>query len=127
MKKRQKPVNRIKQTIGKWGENIAALFLTKQGYAVTFRNVRTPQGEIDLIAEKGNELVFVEVKTRTSTTLGYPEEAVTDAKLEHMVNSAEWYIDQHPELGENWRIDVISIIGKMGWDEPQIEWFQNAA
>jgi Holliday junction resolvase-like predicted endonuclease len=44
-----------------------------------------------------------------------------------MLNSAEWYLEEHPEHGDNWRIDVISILGQMKNDHPQIEWFQNAA
>jgi putative endonuclease len=122
----KKPVNRHNQVIGKWGEDRAAAFLEEKGFSINARNVRTPEGEIDLIAQKGEILVFVEVKTRTHNLDGYPEEAVTEEKLEHMNNSAESYLQEHPEFGENWRIDVIAVTGKLNDQNPQIEWFEDA-
>ncbi|KAF0112310.1 MAG: hypothetical protein FD147_183 [Chloroflexi bacterium] len=119
-------VNQHNQRVGKWGETCAAEYLQNQGFVIIDRNIRTPEGEIDLIAQKEDMVVFVEVKTRTNERAGYPEEAVTEEKLEHMTNSAEWFMQEHSGLGENWRIDVIAIIGKIGLDAPIIEWFQDA-
>ena len=64
---------------GKVGEDLAANFLEQIGFKIIKRNYRFERGEIDLIAEEGDELVFVEVKARRSTTFGTPEEAVTTA------------------------------------------------
>jgi putative endonuclease len=119
-------VKRHNQIVGKWGEDIAANFLTRHGFALIGRNVRTPEGEIDLILKKEGELVFCEVKTRSLGEYGYPEDAVTDEKMEHMLASAESYLGEHPEFAENWRIDVVAVIGNLNDPQPQIEWFENA-
>ena len=119
--------NNHNQQLGHWGEICAEKYLLEAGYSLVARNVRTPEGEIDLIVKNENMVVFVEVKTRSSQAVGYPEEAVTEEKLEHMVNSAEWYMLEHPDIGENWRIDVVAILTSHGLLNPQIEWFQDAA
>lgn len=114
-----------KQQIGRWGEDLAAKFLTMQGYAVVERNIRTPYGEIDLIAHADHLTVFVEVKTRTSTAFGQPEEAITAKKRAHMLSAAQAYIQSHPEMGGEWRVDVISIYRRPGGN-PEITHFENA-
>lgn len=104
-----------RQRLGKWGEDAAAWYLEGRGYRILFRNVRTPYGEIDLVASRGDGLVFVEVKTRTSLQYGQPEAAVTARKLAHMVNAANYFIEQHVDLaGQGWQLDVIAIYGKPG-------------
>lgn len=113
--------------LGQWGENCAADFLNRQGFDVFARNVRTSAGEIDLVARRADLVVFAEVKTRTHDRDGYPEDAVTDEKLEHMVASAEIYLDEHPDLADQWRIDVIAVTGTQNGKDPQIEWFEDAA
>jgi putative endonuclease len=113
------------QLLGRWGESIAADFLLQRGFKLIAQNVRTTAGEIDLIVEKDGKVVFVEVKTRSNTQTVYPEEAVTDEKLEHMLDSAEIYLADHPEISENWRVDVIAIIGHPGSSHPQIEWYED--
>ncbi len=111
------------QTIGRWGEESAARYLEGKGCQIIGRNVRTPYGEIDLVAQREDVTVFVEVKTRTSATFGLPEEAVNPRKLEHMVRCAEHYAAEH-DL-DHWQIDVISVEGKPG-AEPLITHFENA-
>lgn len=115
------------QIVGQWGEDCALAFLESKGFKVLDRNVRTPAGEIDLIALDHEMLIFVEVKTRSHNQAGYPEEAVTEEKLEHMIDSAEIWLEKHSEYQDNWRLDVISITGKLNQHNPQIEWFENAA
>jgi len=77
--------------VGNWGEEIAAVYLERNGYSIIDRNFYTPEGEIDLIAlrEEKEEriLIFVEVKTRTSEKYGYPEEAFTRKKMGPYVKS----------------------------------------
>lgn len=99
------------QTIGKWGENQAEEFLVRKGYEIVDKNYRTPEGEIDLICQHDGDLVFVEVKTRSNTNMGYPEEAVTAEKWSHLVSTAELYLADHPDTNQNWRVDIIAIIG----------------
>jgi len=116
-----------KQMLGKIGENLAANFLISKGFEILERNFRTDSGEIDLIVRDSNQIVFVEVKTRTSTNYGMPEEAVTLKKQQHLINSAQEYIDNHAAGLENYRIDVISILMKPEkHHNPEIEWFENA-
>jgi putative endonuclease len=115
------------QELGKWGEDCAFAFLEGKGFKILDRNVRTPNGEVDIIAMDQQTLVFVEVKTRTHHRAGYPEEAVTKNKLEHMVDSAEIWLESHPEYEDNWRLDVIAVTGPINSQNPQIEWFENAA
>ncbi len=119
------------QRVGKWGETVAADFLERRGYQVLARNVRTAYGEIDLIArhETGG-LVFVEVKTRTNSRFGYPEEAVDARKLGHLVSSAQAYMNERPqEADQGWRIDVIAVQGRPGDNIEEVSFvhFENIA
>lgn len=120
-----------RQRIGKWGESVAAYYLESCGYQVIARNVRTAYGEVDLVArQQTGEMVFVEVKTRTNERFGYPEEAVDERKLAHMVSSAQAYMLERPvEAEQGWRIDVISIRGRPGgkFEDVHIEHFENIA
>lgn len=82
-------------TLGAWGEEKAARFLTGRGYTVLERNFHSRYGEIDLIAEDGEFLVFVEVKLRASVSHGLPEETVTPRKQEKLRLTAETYLQTH--------------------------------
>lgn len=113
-----------RKKIGKWGEVEAESYFLRLGYPILDRNFRTREGEVDLIIQDGDETVFVEVKTRTSLDFGYPEEAVSEEKMDHLLSAAEKYLELHPEI-KNWRMDVLSIIGKPGSFAIQFEWFKN--
>ncbi len=93
--------------IGAWGEDTAADYLAGLGYTIVSRNVRTPYGEIDLLAARDGLTVFVEVKTRTTETLGPPEVAVSARKQSHMIACAQYFAQQHAI--DHWRIDVIAV------------------
>ena len=95
--------------IGALGENIAAEYLTGLGYKIRERNFRSREGEIDIIAEKDDFLVFIEVRTRTSNSYGTPEESVTAHKKERLIALAEAYIEDRGDLPSSWRIDVVAI------------------
>lgn len=113
--------------IGKWGEEYAEAFFVKRGWHVLERNVRTPYGELDLVIKQEDVLVFVEVKTRTTESFGFPEVAVSSSKQTRLIQSAEAYLQAHPEFNSlNWRIDVIAIQGKPEDQYVKIEWFDNA-
>ena len=95
--------------IGALGEKIAAEYLTGLGYVIRERNFRLREGEIDIIAEKDDFLVFIEVRTRTSNSYGTPEESVTAKKKERLIALAEAYIEDRVDLPSSWRIDVVAI------------------
>lgn len=115
-----------RQALGQWGEKLAARYLTDRGYTLVEANVRTPYGEIDLIARQGNVFVFVEVKTRTSTRFGYPEEAITPRKTAHLLAAIEHYVQEHPDEVDEWRVDVIAIEVPREGRKPRITHFENA-
>jgi len=95
--------------IGALGEKIAADYLTGLGYTIRERNFRLREGEIDIIAEKDDFLVFIEVRTRTSNSYGTPEESVTAQKKGRLIALAEAYIEDRDDLPSSWRIDVVAI------------------
>jgi len=123
----KKTKNNYRQVLGKWGEDLALKYLMKNGLELISRNYRTPDGEIDLVMFLHGQLIFVEVKTRKDSEYSLPEEAVTDEKIDHLAAAAEWFLHNNPMYEDNWRIDVISIIGTPGCIEPQIEWFENVS
>ena len=83
--------------------------LTQRGYAILECNFRCRYGEIDIVAEDGDDLVFVEVKTRRGVAYGYPEEAVTIRKQRKLVELALYYLDLHARSECSWRIDVVAV------------------
>jgi putative endonuclease len=114
-----------RQSLGHIGESIAAAFLEKKGYLILERNWRSPYGEIDLIAKENDVVAFVEVKTRASSSLGPPEISITQRKVEHMRSAAEYFIQQHPELINDWRIDAVTIQIQSDDYPPLIDHFEN--
>ena len=117
--------NSYARKTGDWGEIEAIRFLETNGVTIIGRNIRTQFGEIDILGLENDSVVFFEVKTRLSRKFGYPEIAVGKNKASHMVNSALDYLQNHPEVENKWRIDVISITKYR--DTPQeIKWFRNA-
>ena len=113
-----------RQILGRWGEDLAAEFLSQRGIQILGRNVRTPYGELDLVARDANVTIFVEVKTRSSRQFGNPEDAITPAKCRHLLAAASAYLQSHPDLDGDWRIDVIAIRRtRLG---PEIAYFENA-
>ncbi len=115
-----------RKALGRWGESVAAEFLIKRGYQIIERNMRTPYGEIDLVARMDEVTVFVEVKTRSNTRFGFPEEAITNSKRQHLIEASQKILQENPELDGDWRIDVIAIQKMDSADQPRIEHFENA-
>ena len=97
--------------LGKKGEEIAAGFLEAKGYHILDRNYRFRKGEIDLVALRIEpaELVFVEVKTRSSDQWGYPEEAVTDAKKKILYKTVDAYLYEKNMWTVPNRFDIIAV------------------
>jgi len=93
---------------GAQGEQMAAEYLIQNGYEIIARNYRHKRSEIDLIVQRDNWLIFVEVKTRTNVSFGHPEEAVDEAKVTKVMEGAEHYIFANDWKGPV-RYDVIAI------------------
>jgi putative endonuclease len=95
--------------LGVKGEELARQFLGKLGYEIIALNWRERKFEIDLIAIENQEIVFVEVKTRSTDFFGSPEEAVTNKKQQHLINGADCYIQKN-EIDLECRFDVVAIV-----------------
>lgn len=93
---------------GKEGEEMAAAWLLEQGFTILHRNWKHSYFELDVIAEKEDILHFIEVKTRTTDTYGYPEEGVTAKKLERLMNAGEEFLNMYP-VWERIQYDILSI------------------
>lgn len=98
--------------IGKSGEEIATKYLLKNDYTIIERNFCCRQGEIDIIAQDKNEIVFIEVKTRTNKNYGEPIEAVTYYKQKHIIKSVQYYLYIKKLQNAFIRIDIIEIYQK---------------
>ena len=114
-----------RQQTGKYGEEHAAVFLKQKGYTVIEKNYRQPCGEIDIIARDGETLVFIEVKTRRTTSFGSPFEAITDRKKRQIARTAQDYLCRKKQTNKPARFDVIGIVLLKG-QEPHIEIIKNA-
>ncbi|WEO79336.1 YraN family protein [Cryobacterium sp. SO2] len=109
-----------KDEVGRRGEDRAAEYLLQAGYTLVERNWRCTQGEIDLIVARGDDVVFVEVKTRSGTAFGHPFEAITVAKLARLRRLAGAWCEQSDLHPRRIRIDAVAVIARPG-REPEIE------
>ena len=98
-----------KRARGTLGEEVAVDYLVKKGYRILERNFRFERGEIDIVAEENGVLVFVEVKTRHSKSVGDPEDAVTIGKRDQLRKVAEGYLFKHNIDGRECRFDVVAV------------------
>ena len=98
-----------RKALGELGERWAREYLERKGYLIRETNFRCREGEIDIVAEHNGCLVFVEVRTKTGSDFGTPEESVTAAKQEKLVSVAMSYLQTHDDLPSEWRIDVVAI------------------
>jgi len=100
-------------SIGRLGEERAAEYLQSKGYILLETNYRFKRNEVDLIMKRDNVLVFVEVKSKTSVSYGFPEEAVDSKKAARIIETAEHYVFE-----QNWqgllRFDIVAIVNKRG-------------
>jgi len=113
-----------KKRLGAYGENLAGDFLGRRGYRIIGRNFRTNFGEIDLIALKGDELLFAEVKTRTASDFGYPELAVDRRKIRHLNQTAQIYMHAK-NINMPWRVDIISVEIDRGRKTARFRWLKD--
>ncbi len=115
-----------RRQMGQRGEELAASYLEKMGCRVVQRNYRCPQGELDLVVEDGEDLVFVEVRTKRQPCLFQPEETITRSKALRLVKLGERYLAATGQEQRPWRVDVVAVeLGNRG--EPvRIERFKDA-
>jgi putative endonuclease len=98
-----------RQDVGARGEKLAVDHLKRRGYKIIQRNFRCREGEIDIIAQKGECLVFVEVRTKKNIAFGTPEESVTLSKREKLISLANAYLQAYDKPPLSWRIDVVAV------------------
>ena len=98
-----------RQKLGRWGEQLAADRLESQGYLILDRNWRCSRGEIDLVTQKGEILVFVEVKTRRGRDHGTPEEALTKVKAKRLFELSQRYMLERDIEDAEWRVDLVAV------------------
>ncbi len=114
-----------RKQLGKDSEQLACKFLERQGYRLVQRNFHSKWGEIDLIMRKGQELVFVEVRSKSNRDYGQPAETVDKNKQEKIRKTAQLYLYQHQEMKQCYcRFDVIGVVWQNGL--AQIEWLADA-
>jgi putative endonuclease len=99
----------VRKTTGALGEERAAAFLALQGYVILAKNFRARTGEVDIIAEDRETLVFVEVKTRRGEAYGRPEEAVDYRKQRRIIAAARWYVHRYNCADRDCRFDVVAV------------------
>lgn len=110
-----------KRQIGANYEELAKEYLVKHGVTILEQNFRGKYGEVDLIAQEREYLVFVEVKYRKNHLNGEPEEAVTFSKQKRICKTAEYYLYMHGiSLDQAVRYDVVAVCGE------QVKWYRNA-
>lgn len=99
-----------RRAFGASGETLAVRELTRRGYRILARNVRTRVGELDVVARDGGTLCFVEIKARHSLAFGLPQEAVTRQKQRHIIRAAQWYLKAHRLTAAPARFDVVALL-----------------
>ncbi len=108
--------------LGDWGEEQAARFLEENGYKIISTKYRCAYGEVDIVAMEGEELVFVEVKTRRPGNFGTPEESVSTHKLRRLMATCQDYLQNSGQENIDWRVDLISVrLEKGGGKNPKVE------
>lgn len=95
--------------LGKLGEELACRTLARRGYAIVARRYRTRFGEIDIVADDGGTMVFVEVKARRSAIFGTSTEAITWAKRRRLIRMAQEFLTRADAGGRPCRFDVVAV------------------
>jgi len=115
-----------KKRLGKAGEDIAVKFLKKKGYKILNVNARTPFGELDAVARIKDFIIFIEIKTRATSSLGPPYLSVTKEKQRRIVKNALFYLKWYGLANSFWRVDVVSVMLNYDDSVKSIELIENA-
>lgn len=114
-----------RQKLGHRGEEIAMQYLKKQGYQILKQHYTTRWGEIDLICQNHQRLVFIEVKSRSSRKFGHPEESITKKKLANLVQAIWCYLEETSSWDKNYQFDIISVLFVSNGLSPKIHHWKN--
>ena len=114
----------VRARLGALGEEAAAALLASKGFSIVARNHRTRLGEVDLVADDGNVLAFVEVRTRRNDVFGGPAETVGRRKQERVILAAQDFLSRWAGPERAVRFDVVAVTDAPG--APRIEHFENA-
>lgn len=117
--------NRTSRKIGDEGEDLAAAYLESKGYTILERNYFFEHAEVDIVAYDEISIVFVEVKFRSNTHFGEPEDHISDEKMTYVFKAAEAWLYERKMDRSPVRFDVISIVRKNN-EAPQIKHFEDA-
>jgi len=109
---------------GKRGEEIAKRYLEKNGYKIIEQNYKTKYAEIDLVAKKKNEMVFVEVRTKRGENFGTPEETINKKKLRKLWGNAKAYVSWKKWQG-SYRVDAVCVVLKPNGEIDRLSHYQN--
>jgi len=118
-------MNRSTREIGNEGERLAAAFLESKGWMVLDQNYAFQRAEVDIVAYDQTCIVFVEVKYRTGTRFGHPEEQIDQAKIRNLYKAAEAWMYERKMEGSPTRFDVVSIV-QQGREAPDIHHIEDA-
>lgn len=99
----------VHNELGELGEEMAVDYLSKKGYTILERNYRYDRAEVDIIAQDKEQIVIVEVKTRTSSFFGDPQDFVSRRKIKQLVKVADYYM-QHKEIDKEVRFDIVAVL-----------------
>jgi len=102
-------VNRSRVALGRRGEALATDELARHGWAIVARNWRCAEGEVDIVARRGEAWRFVEVRTRRGSDLGTPEDSLTPAKQTRMAAVAEAYLTEHGLERVDWQLMLAAV------------------
>lgn len=116
----------LNKCIGNFGEKAAEAYLKQEGYTILENNFKCKIGEIDIIAQDGDYITFVEVKTRYSQQFGIPAEAITYKKQVRIIKSAQIYILKKKLFNIDFRFDVIQVMTNTNNDTISIDLIKNA-
>ena len=109
---------------GKNAEQLALNYLNHHGLKFLQRNFRCRLGEIDLIMQEGTTTVFVEVRSRANDKIMNTVETIDRKKVQKIIRTAGYYLQQDPEGSGPYRFDIITLTGKI--NSPRIDWIKNA-
>lgn len=115
-----------RKELGAIGEKLAKNFLKNKRYRIRETNFRCREGEIDIIAQKDDCLVFIEVRTKASINFGNPEESITPSKARKLITVALSYLNTHQNPLSTWRIDFVGIELDHNGKASRIEHIKNA-
>jgi putative endonuclease len=115
-----------RKEIGRLGESFAVDYLKSSGSNIIETNYRCQSGEIDIISQEGDCIVFTEVRTKTGSGFGTPEESVTNTKKKHLIDSAYTYLEEKDKMQSDWRIDLIAVELDRNNNPSRIEQYKDA-